>query len=76
MPRPAETFENLQLPAATIDLPIEGPSFARPSRELLDKLSAVGTATASALLHKIGVRQTLWRVRCHVRRGAKWLVQQ
>ena len=58
MPRPAETFENLQLPAATIDLPIEGPSFARPSRELLDKLSAVGTATASALLHKMGVRQT------------------
>jgi regulator of RNase E activity RraA len=58
MSRPTETFENLQLPAAQIDLPIGGLPFARPDAALIEKLGAVSSATASALLHKMGVRQT------------------
>ncbi len=59
MSRPAETFDNLELPAPkNIQLPIAGPAFARPAPALIERLRSVGTATASALLHKMGVRQT------------------
>jgi regulator of RNase E activity RraA len=41
-----------------ITLPIRGPEFARPAPDLIGKLHAVSSATASAILHKMGVRQT------------------
>src|SRR5690242_3832405 len=41
-----------------LKLPISGPSFARPDPELVKKLHAVSVATASAELHKLGIRQT------------------
>ena len=46
------------LPAPPIQLPIAGPAFERPDPALVRALHAVGSATASALLHKFGIRQT------------------
>lgn len=41
-----------------IILPLRGPDFQRPDAELLQQLHAVSSATASAMLHKMGIRQT------------------
>jgi regulator of RNase E activity RraA len=41
-----------------VRLPISGPAFSRPNPELVNKLDAVSSATASAELHKLGIRQT------------------
>ncbi len=41
-----------------IALPIRGPEFARPDPGLINRLHAVSSATASAIMHKMGVRQT------------------
>jgi regulator of RNase E activity RraA len=41
-----------------VRLPISGPAFSRPDPELIKKLYAVSSATASAELHKLGIRQT------------------
>ena len=48
------------LPAATIarTLPIAGPPFQRPDPAVIRALSGVSSATASALMHRMGVRQT------------------
>ena len=48
----------LPAPAISQSLPIGGPPFARPDPELIKQLYQVGSATASALMHKMGVRQT------------------
>ena len=40
------------------NLPVSGPAFERPSAELIERLYSVSTATASATLHKLGIRQT------------------
>jgi regulator of RNase E activity RraA len=50
----------IPLPAPPIsrELPIGGPPFARPDPELIHRLYEVGSATASATLHKMGLRQT------------------
>src|SRR5262245_24216708 len=45
-------------PAISQELPIGGPPVARPDPELIRQLYGVGSATASALMHKMGVRQT------------------
>lgn len=45
-------------PAIARELPIAGPPFNRPDPALMSKLQAVSSATASATLHKMGVRQT------------------
>lgn len=45
-------------PAISKALPVSGPSFARPDPDLIKKLYAVNSATASALMHRLGVRQT------------------
>jgi regulator of RNase E activity RraA len=59
MARPSESFTDVQLIApAGIRLPISGPDFARPAAALLEKLRHVSSATASAMLHKLGIRQT------------------
>lgn len=39
-------------------LPIHGPDIQRPTPELIDRLYSVSSATASAMLHKMGIRQT------------------
>src|SRR5919206_2250520 len=57
----AETSEGLvPLPAPSIarELPIAGPPYERPDPALIEKLYEVSSATASAILHKMGVRQT------------------
>lgn len=45
-------------PAISKELPISGPPFARPAPEIIQRLYQVGSATASATLHKMGIRQT------------------
>ena len=47
-----------RLPAPPITLPITGPAYERPDPELVRQLYQVGSATASAHLHKMGLRQT------------------
>lgn len=50
---------NPVLPSADIELPIRGPgSPARPPADMIAALNKVSSATASAVLHKLGVRQT------------------
>ena len=47
-----------RLPAPPITLPITGPTPERPDPEIVRQLYQVGSATASATLHKMGIRQT------------------
>jgi regulator of RNase E activity RraA len=56
----AGMFKDIQLPAPPITqaLPISGPAFPRPDPEIVRRLGAVGSATASAVMHRMGVRQT------------------
>ena len=51
---------DVPLPAPEIvrELPISGPAFRRPDRALIARLREVGSATASAVMHRLGVRQT------------------
>jgi regulator of RNase E activity RraA len=51
-------ISSLPPPAISSELPIAGPPFARPSADLIEQLQGVSSATASAVLHKMGVRQT------------------
>jgi len=46
------------LPMPDINLPIHGPQFDRPDPDTIEKLKCVSSATASAMLHRMGVRQT------------------
>jgi regulator of RNase E activity RraA len=48
----------LPTPAITADLPIQGPAVARPDPAVVRGLAAVSSATATAELHRLGVRQT------------------
>jgi regulator of RNase E activity RraA len=55
-----EDLSNISLPTPGVsrDLPIGGPPFERPDPAIIERLYGVGSATASAIMHKIGVRQT------------------
>jgi regulator of RNase E activity RraA len=46
------------LPRPNIALPIVGAAYMRPEPALLEALHQVSSATASAELHKLGVRRT------------------
>lgn len=46
------------IPPKNVQLPISGPAFERPSTDLINRLYGVSSATASAMLHKMGIRQT------------------
>ena len=46
------------LPKPAIQLPIHGAEFPRPPGALIDAMHGVSSATASAVLHKLGVRQS------------------
>ncbi|HEY3229023.1 MAG TPA: ribonuclease activity regulator RraA [Roseiflexaceae bacterium] len=48
----------LPVPGISRELPISGPPFTRPDPAIIQRLYAVGSATASAVMHKMGVRQT------------------
>jgi regulator of RNase E activity RraA len=50
-----ETFE---LPNPGIELPIAGAAWTRPDPSMIEQLYKVSSATASAYLHKLGIRQT------------------
>lgn len=52
--------EKFVLPAAPIgrELPLSGPPFKRPDPAVIEGLQAVSSATAAALMHRMGVRQT------------------
>jgi regulator of RNase E activity RraA len=49
---------NGTLPRPDLTLPIRGGDFIRPEATLIDQLSKVSSATASAMLHRMGIRQT------------------
>ncbi|HNP73040.1 MAG TPA: ribonuclease activity regulator RraA [Kouleothrix sp.] len=55
-----EDLRGIALPAPgwSRALPISGPPFERPAPELIERLYRVGSATASAVMHRMGVRQT------------------
>jgi regulator of RNase E activity RraA len=58
MARPQEQYD-VELPKPdNIELPISGPDFERPDPELIRVLQNVSSATASATLHRMGIRQT------------------
>ncbi|MGB7338213.1 MAG: hypothetical protein WBC91_04910 [Phototrophicaceae bacterium] len=46
------------LARANIDLPIAGKAFQRADDALIEQLQAVSSATASAMLHRMGIKQT------------------
>lgn len=46
------------LPTADIQLPVRGQDFQRADSALIAQLHTVSTATASATLHRLGIRQT------------------
>jgi len=46
------------LPSPGVRLPIEGAPFTRPDAALIARLHGVSNATASAELHRLGIRQT------------------
>jgi regulator of RNase E activity RraA len=46
------------LPSSDITLPIRGEDFARSDPALIEQLRGVSAATASANLHRLGIRQT------------------
>lgn len=55
----AEDLSDVKLiPPTSVRLPIEGPPYQRPDPQLIDDLQIVSSATASAMLHKMGIRQT------------------
>jgi len=59
MSKSVEHFPELVLPKPeNITLPIDGGPIPRPDADLIDQLYRVGSATASAILHRMGVRQT------------------
>ena len=58
MARPREQYD-VKLPYPdNVQLPITGPAFQRPDPELIRELYNVSSATASATLHRMGIRQT------------------
>jgi len=51
-------LDELPSPPISHTFPLCGPAFERPDPDLIARMQAVGSATASATLHKIGVTQT------------------
>ncbi len=55
----AEDLSDVKLiPPNGVKLPIEGPPYQRPDKALIEAMQVVSSATASAMLHKMGIRQT------------------
>jgi regulator of RNase E activity RraA len=60
-----------KLPTPPVSLPIAGPAFERPDPALLRQLEGVGSATACAILHKLGLRNTFIQGPLPMRPGSK-----
>ena len=60
-----------KLAAPPVSLPIAGPAFERPDPALLRQLEGVGSATACALLHKLGIRNSFIQGPLPMRPGSK-----
>ncbi|HMN30665.1 MAG TPA: hypothetical protein PKE45_21110, partial [Caldilineaceae bacterium] len=58
MARPDAEGSNVDLRPPDLQLPIQGADFPRPDPALIDALREVSSATASAMLHKMSIRQT------------------
>jgi regulator of RNase E activity RraA len=54
----AEFIDTKLIAPKGITLPITGPAYERPDPSLIEQLRIVGCATASAMMHKMGIRQT------------------
>ena len=63
--------ESAALPKPEIVMPLHGPPFQRPAPDLIAQLRQVSTATASAMLHKMGIRQTFIQGPVSRQAGAK-----
>tara|TARA_B100000686_G_C16762390_1_gene959537 strand:- start:36 stop:824 length:789 start_codon:yes stop_codon:yes gene_type:complete len=50
--------EDQLIPPEGLQLPIQGPHYKRPDAALLEDMQIVSSATASAVLHKMGIRQS------------------
>jgi regulator of RNase E activity RraA len=55
---PSNQVPDNQFPPADVSLPIQGKSFQRADSTLIEQLQDVSSATASAMLHRMGIRQT------------------
>lgn len=58
MARPGEKYDVVLEKPDNISLPIVGPAYTRPDKALIESLYDVSSATASATLHRMGIRQT------------------
>lgn len=65
------THDHTALPAPNVVLPIVGPPFERADSALIAQLHAVSSATASAILHKLGLRRAFIQGPTTRRPGAK-----
>jgi regulator of RNase E activity RraA len=54
----AEFIDTKLIAPKGITLPITGPAYERPDPSLIEQLRIVGCATASAMMHKMGIRHT------------------
>jgi len=54
----SSTAPNGTLPPPDIRLPLHGDDFPRADSALIEQLRSVSSATASAMLHRLGIRQT------------------
>ncbi|MCU0513449.1 MAG: ribonuclease activity regulator RraA [Anaerolineae bacterium] len=59
------------LPAPDVRLPVSGAGFQRADADLLAQLAVVSSATASAMLHRMGIRQTFIQGPTTTRPGSK-----
>lgn len=55
---PSDDVDSAGLPRAAVDLPIHGDPVRTPDASLIAALEGVSSATASAGLHRMGIRQT------------------
>jgi regulator of RNase E activity RraA len=62
---------NGKFPSPDIQLPISGGAFQRPDPELIARLHGVSSATASAMLHRMDIRQTFIEGPRTTKTGAK-----
>jgi regulator of RNase E activity RraA len=61
----------LPVPPIAAELPLSGPPVTRPDPDLVRQLHAVSSATAAAVLHRMGVRQTFIQGPIARQRGVK-----
>ena len=58
MSRPSHDYTTIEIPPAGVSLPVDGGPIVRPHPDLIAQLQQVSTATASAMMHRLGIRRT------------------